>query len=89
MRLFNHLKFSGINDSSAFVAKLVNVNTPVKISKRDINFWGNCFKVKNFFAYKIINLEREEFVVAFLKFEIDYAYGRIGIKPNVFYSRVC
>ncbi len=88
MRLFNHLELAGINDHSGSVTKLVNVNTPVKISKRDINFWSYSFKIKYFFAYKIINLESVEFIEAFLEFEIDEANGRVGIKPHVFYSRV-
>lgn len=89
MRLFNNLEFAGIDDPSTPVTKLVDVNTPVKISKRDINFWSNCFEIKNFFAYKIKNLEREEFIVAFLKFEIDHTNGRIGIKAHNIYSGVC
>ena len=59
MVLFNYLELAGINDLTASVAKLINVNPPVKIRKWDIDLWGNGFKVKNFFTYKIIYLERE------------------------------
>ena len=88
MRLFNNLEFTGIDDLSASVTKLVDVNTSVKISKGDIDFWCNGFKVKNLLAYKIKNLEREEFIKTFLKFEIDEAGGRIGIKPHKFCRNV-
>ena len=84
MTLFNNLEFTGINDLPVSVPKLVDVNAPIKISKWDIDFWSNGFQVKNLLAYKIKNLERKEFIKAFLKFEIDKTGGRIGIKPHKF-----
>lgn|GEM_PF-5893436 len=88
MRLFNHLELTGINDHPGLVTKLVNVNTPVKISKGNIDFWGNSSKIKNLFTNKIINLERVELIEAFLKFEIDRTNSRVRIKTHIFYSRI-
>ena len=86
--LFNYLEFTRIDNFSATVAKLVDVDAPVIFSKRDIYFGGNGFKIKDLFAYKIKNLESVVFIKTFLKFEIYYTNGRVRIKTHEFYSGI-
>lgn len=51
--LFSNLELAGFNHGALFIANLEDINTPIKISKRNVDFLLGNFKFYNFFADKV------------------------------------
>ena len=80
--LLGNLELAGFKDLSGAVFHLVDVYAAIVIVEWDCNLRGNSPGFEYFFSNKIINLEGEEFVVSFLKFEIDVISCGVGIVAN-------
>ena len=70
--LFCDLEFSRFDYFTVSVAELINVETTVKICKRNRNFGGYSLGIIDFLSYKIINLNGEILIISIGKFEVDY-----------------
>jgi hypothetical protein len=86
-QLFRHLKLTGLNQSSGFIKKFVDVYTAGKFGQVDRGVVGNIGLLHHFSSQEAIDLNGIALIVWLLKIEGNGRGGRVRIEADN--SRLC